>query len=123
MADLIYPDLSYTLNGVFFEVQNQLGTKFQEKHYVRAVSALLKEKGLLFQIEVPFSVTFKGQFLGKFRADMIVENKILIEFKATNYLTNDHRQQMLRYLKANNLKLGLLINFRVRPLQTWRVVN
>lgn len=121
--DIIYKDLSYIVNGILFEVQNKLGTKFQEKHYIRAVCSMLKQKGISFELETSFTVTFNGEILGKFKADMIIDNKILIEFKTTDRLTIDHRQQMLRYLKALNLKLGLLVNFRVRPLQIWRVAN
>lgn len=54
---------------------------------------------------------------------MLIANKILIEFKATNCLTQDHKKQTIRYLDALDLKLGLLVNFRVRPIQIWRVVK
>jgi len=121
--EIIYKELSYVVNGILFTVQNILGTKFQEKHYVRAVCKLLKNQNVPFRIEVPFTITFDGEILGKFRADMIIDNKILIEFKTTNYLTSDHKQQMIRYLKSLNLRLGLLVNFRIRPLQIWRVAN
>ncbi len=120
---IIYKELSYAVNGILFKVQNKLGTKFQEVHYVRAVCSLLKEYNIPFRIEVPFKVTFNGEFLGKFRADMIVDNKILIEFKTVPHLTDQHRQQLLRYIKSLDLKLGLLVNFRAYPLQIWRVVN
>lgn len=123
MEEIIYKDLSYVINGILFEVQNKLGTKFQEKHYVRAVCTLLKAKHIPFQIEVPFTVTFNGEMLGKFRADMIIDNKILIEFKTTDWLTNNHKQQMLTYLKSLNLKLGLLVNFRMYPLEILRIPN
>lgn len=123
MEGIIYKELSYVVNGILFEVQNKLGTKFQEKHYVKAVCALLKQKSIPFLLEVPFTITFEGEKLGKFKVDMIIDKKILVEFKATDRLTNDHRQQMLRYLKSLNYKLGLLVNFRTRPLQIWRVAN
>ncbi len=60
---------------------------------------------------------------GNFKADMTVDDKILIEFKTTDRLTNDHRQQILRYLEATKIKLGLLVNFRIRPLQIKRIIN
>lgn len=123
MEELVYKDLSYKLNGLCFEVQNKLGTKFQEKHYVRAVCNLLRREKVPYQIEVPFEVRFEGMLLGTFRADLVVDEKILFEFKTIDRLTNDHRMQLLRYLQALDLKLALLINFRNRPLQVWRVVN
>ncbi|MBU2542876.1 GxxExxY protein [Patescibacteria group bacterium] len=123
MEEIIYKDLSYVINGICYKVQNKLGTKFQEKHYVRAVCALMHKEGIAFVVEVPFTVTFEGEFMGKFRADMIVDNKILIEFKTVPFLTDEHKQQTIRYLKALDLRLGLIINFRVYPLQIIRVPN
>ncbi len=68
------------------------------------------------------NVVFEGENLGKLRADLVIDNKILIELKAVDYLTSDHKQQIIRYLDSLNLKLALLINFRKRPLQVWRVL-
>lgn len=123
MADLIYKDLSYKINGMCFEIQNRLGTKFQEKHYLRALCAILTKEQIPFKIEVPFNVKFENQILGTFRADLIVDDKILIELKVTDRLTTDHKQQVIRYLNALNLSLALLINFRIRPIQIWRITK
>jgi len=123
MPELVHKELSYQLNGILFEVQNKLGTKFQEKHYQRAICALLDKNNISFETEVPIHVEFNGKTLGKFRADIVVEDKIILELKTTDRLTSDHKQQLLRYLQATSFKLALLINFRQRPLQTWRIVN
>jgi len=123
MAELVYPELSYKLNGIFFKVQNKLGTKFQEKHYVKAICSLLKEFEIPFKAECPFKVEFNGEVLGSFKADLIIDGKILIETKATDRLMVDHKKQLIRYLDALDLPLGLLINFRARPLQIMRVIK
>jgi len=123
MAQLIYKDLSYELNGIFFETQNKLGTKFQEKHYLRAVCRLLTERSIPFRTEVPFKVIFNGETLGSFRADLIVDDKILVEFKTVDRLTPDHKKQIIRYLDALDLDLAILVNFRIRPLQMWRIIK
>ncbi|MFH1193522.1 MAG: GxxExxY protein [bacterium] len=123
MAELVYKDLSYQLNGIFFAVQNKLGTKFQEKHYQKAICSLLKESKIPFQTEVGFEIKFNEEILGSFRADILIDNKILIELKATDGLTIDHKRQVQRYLDALNLKLAFLVNFRQRPLQVWRILN
>ena len=123
MSNLILPELSYKLNGVFFEVQNKLGTKFQEKHYVKAICSLLQEMGIAFKVEVPFRVIFKEQDLGLFKADLVVDEKILVEVKVVDRLTVDHRQQIIRYLDALTMPLGILVNFRIRPLQTLRILK
>lgn len=123
MTELVYKDLSYQLNGIFFSVQNKLGAKFQEKHYQRAICSLLKKADIPFRAEVAFDIEFDGEKLGSFRADLIIDNKILIELKTVDGLTIDHKRQIQRYLDALDLKLALLINFRKRPLQIWRIVN
>ena len=122
MGEILFKELSYKLNGIFFEVQNTLGTKFQEKHYLRAICALLDSQKISYAIEVPIHVEIKGVVIGDFRADLIVDNQILIELKATDRMTKDHKLQILRYLEALHFKLGMLVNFRIRPLQVWRVI-
>ena len=123
MEVIQFKDLSYKVNGILFETQNTLGTKFQEKHYSKTICVYLDQLGIPYATEVPFEIRVNGQIIGKFRADLIIDNKILIELKATDRLTKDHKLQMLRYLQALDLKLGLLVNFRISPLQIWRVVK
>jgi GxxExxY protein len=123
MSNLIFPELSYKLSGIFFEVQNKLGTKFQEKHYVKAVASLLKSCNIPFELEVSCALKFHQEVLGSFKVDMTVDDKILIEFKATDRLTLAHKQQMIRYLDCLDMRLGILVNFRVRPLQIMRVTK
>lgn len=123
MEDILYKDLSYKLNGILFKAQNILGTKFQEKHYLKTACALLQAENILYAIEVPFQIKVNGFIVGSFRADLVVDGKILLELKTTDRLTNDHKMQLLRYLQALNLRLGLLVNFRIRPLTILRVVN
>jgi len=123
MSDILYKDLSYKLNGILFEVQNKLGTKFQEKHYQKAICSLLKKQNIPFQTELSFNLDFDGEPLGKFRADLVIDSKILVELKAADRLTSENKQQTLRYLEALKLNLAPLVNFRIRPLQIWRIVN
>ena len=123
MVNLIHKELSYQITGILFEVQNELGTKFQEKYYQKAVAQLLKKNRIPFTTETPVNIKFEDVLLGTLKADMIVDNKILLEFKTVDRLNIDHKQQTLRYLDGLNLKLGLLVNFRVRPLQIWRIIN
>lgn len=123
MEGILYKELSYELNGIFFEIQNSLGTKFLEKHYSKILCSYLDKHNIKYQTEVPFSVKIESVTIGNFRADIIVDNKILIELKAVDHLNIDHKMQTLRYLESLNLKLGLLVNFRTRPLQIWRIIN
>jgi GxxExxY protein len=123
MAELVYPKESYELNKIFFEVQNDLGTKFQEKHYSRAIEAKLIENKIPYQKEVLIEVHYHGQLLGKFFADFIIWNKIIVETKATPINKFEHLKQIKRYLEAKNMRLGILVNFSMRPLKPLRVLN
>lgn len=116
-------DLSYIIRGILFKIQNDIGTKFQEKHYSKALCSILDQQKIKYKIEVPFSLKYNEIELGKFRADIIIENQILLELKTTDYLTTNHFKQTLRYLEALKLPLAYVINFRIRPLQIRRIIN
>lgn len=116
-------ELSYKVKGILFKVQNDLGTKFQEKHYQRALAAVLDMENIKYRLEVPFSLKYNDINLGNFKADVVIENILLLELKTTDYLTQDHFKQTLRYLEALNLPLAYVVNFRIRPLQLKRLIN
>ncbi|MEW6407986.1 MAG: GxxExxY protein [Patescibacteria group bacterium] len=118
---LLYPDLSYIILGILFEIQNKLGTKYQEKHYQNAFETKLKLLKILYKREVKLKINFEGETPGDFYADFIVENKILLEFKKVWQITIENVGQVLRYLDAANLRLGIIVNFRYKKLQYRRV--
>lgn len=122
-AKLVYPELSYLITGILFEVHNKLGNRFQEKHYQRAVAIKLQELKIPFEKEIGFDVEFEGQKLGKFFADFIVDSKIILELKCVWKISPSDVKQVLRYLKTNDLKLGIIANFRHSSLELRRVVN
>ena len=122
-ADTKLNDLGYIIRGILFKVQNDLGTKFQEKHYSKALCSILGQQKIKYKTEVPFSLKYNEIELGKFRADIIIENQILLELKTTDYLTSDHFKQTLRYLETLKLPLAYVVNFRIRPLQLKRIIN
>ncbi len=123
MAKLIYPDECYLLYKIFYEMQNELGTKFQEKHYVRAAESKFTENKIPYQKNVLIKVYYNRNLLGKFYVDFIVWNKIILEFKTSDFISQDHIKQLIRYLESTGLKLGLIINFRKRPIKPKRVIN
>lgn len=120
---IIEPELSFKINGLLYEVQNQLGTKFQEKHYSKAIEALLIKNKIPYEKEKGFNLFFENKLLGNFRADFVIDGKILLELKTVDYLTSEHKTQTIRYLNALDLPLALLINFRFRPLKIWRITK
>lgn len=123
VEDLLYPELSYTLFGILFEIHNKLGTNYQEKHYQKAFEIKLKKLQIPYQKEAKVDVEFDKEKLGKFFIDFIIDNKIILEFKKVWKISNNDIKQVLRYLDATNLKLAIIVNFKYKKLEYRRVVK
>ena len=106
-----------------FKVYNELGPGFLEKIYKRAVLEELKENRIPYKTEEKFKTFYKGRLIGYSQLDLIAWNKIMLELKAVNKLEKFHLSQVLAYLKAARLKLGLLVNFSSENLEIKRVIN
>jgi len=104
-------DITYKVNGAVFEVNRLLGPGFLEKVYENALLIELRERGFKAESQVPIRVSYKGEEVGEYFADIIVENELILELKAVQSLEKIHEAQLLNYLKATGKKLGLLINF------------
>ena len=117
-----YPDKALTqeIIGAAFEVHNVLGPGFLEKVYRNALLEELKIRGYQAELEVQIPVRYKGELVGDYFADILVENRVILELKALNALNSEHEAQLLNYLKATNHKIGLLINFGTRRVQVKR---
>ena len=115
-------DLTFKIRGCVFEVFRELGAGYLEKVYQNALLIELHHAGLRAASQVPLVVHYKGQEVGHYIADIVVENKILLELKAIAALTREHEAQILNYLKATGLKVGLLINFSAPKAQVKRFV-
>lgn len=111
---IIEKELSYVIVAAFFEVYNALGFGFLESIYARALEIALKARGLAVEREYPLTVMFQGEVVGQHRCDMLVERRIVIEIKSTERLSDVPKRQLRNYLKALNLKLGLLLHFGPR---------
>ncbi len=112
---VIFPELSYLITGICFEVHNEIGRFAKERQYSNLFEELLKERELIYRRE-----QFAG---GAGRVDYVIDNKILIELKAKTVVLKNDYYQTQRYLRALNLKLALLVNFRNRFLKPIRVIN
>ena len=108
-------DITQKVIRVFYEVYNELGHGFLESVYEKSLEIALNSKGLKVcrQIEIP--VSFRGQLVGDFSADMLVEGCVLIELKAARSLDTSHTAQLLNYLRATDIEVGSLLNFGVKP--------
>ena len=105
-------ELSYAINGAIFKENRELGAGFLEKVYENALLIELLERGFKALNQFPIQVRYKGQNIGEYYADLVVENQIILELKAVDKLQKIHEAQLLNYLKATGFKIGLLVNFR-----------
>jgi len=101
--------------GVFYEVYNELGHGFLESVYEKSLEIALASMGVTVRRQIEIPVSFRGQRVGIFTADMLVENCVLLELKAARALDTTHVAQLLNYLRATDIEVGLLLNFGLKP--------
>ncbi len=111
----LHQELTERIIQCFFEVYRQLGFGFLEKVYEHAMMIELQRIGLHARNQQPIGVFYKGQSVGEYFADIIVEEAVIIELKAAETLVLDYETQLIYYLKATNFEVGLLLNFGKRP--------
>ncbi len=118
---LLEGQLTEQVIGIFYTVYNELGQGFVEPVYQRALHIALREAGLDAIREVLIPVWFRGQDVGNFKADLLVNKKVLLELKAASGIDRSHEAQLYNYLRATQVEVGLLLNFGPKP-QFRRVV-
>jgi GxxExxY protein len=119
---LLYKELSYKIIGIAMEVHRELGPGFLEKVYENSMMLLLKEKGIEAKQQYPIPVHFKGTKIGEYFADILVDDKVILELKTVDKITNLFRAKAIHYLKATEKKLAIIINFKSESLQYERIV-
>lgn len=122
-GDLVYPELSFQIIGVLFDVYNELGNGFDEKIYQRATAEGLRQQRLNFQEQVYVPLIYKGKNVGRNYFDFLIDNVIVLEIKKGDRFSKTHIDQVLQYLKTKNLKLGILAYFAPRKLHYKRIVS
>jgi len=111
-------DIGYKIRGAIFKVYNELGPGLLESAYENALLIELLEMGLSAETQVPVCVKYRNIELGAaYRLDLLVENKVLVELKSVEKLTEVHHKQVLTYLRLSNIKLGYLVNFNTDNIQ------
>ena len=110
-----HSELTDAIIGVFYDVYNELGFGFLESIYRKALCMALIEKGLRVESEVATYVFFRGEKVGDFRADLIVNQIVLLELKTAEKIVRAHEAQVLNYLRSTTLELGLILNFGPQP--------
>jgi GxxExxY protein len=106
-----YSELTDKIIGCAYKVYNELGAGFLEKIYENALVIELKDAGLSVEQQYPIKVYYHENIIGDYVADIVVEDKIIVELKAVNTLVRAHEVQLVNYLKATKFQVGLLINF------------
>ncbi len=115
-------DITYEINGAVFEVQKVLGPGFLEKVYENALLIELKHRGLKVKSQVPVKVLYKGNTVGEYIVDLLVEEKVIVELKTVENFDKVHEAQLLNYLKASGKRVGLLVNFKHQKADIKRMV-
>ena len=124
MTGLVYKEEVYEIIGAAMEVHKELGCGFLEAVYQEAFEIELKEKKMPFESQKQLEIFYKGKRLEKeYYADVVCYDKIIVELKALNRLTSKEESQLLNYLKASGLKVGVLINFGAASLEWKRFVH
>lgn len=106
-----HDDITQRVIKTFFQVYNELGYGFLEKVYQNSFYLALREEGLEVETQKRIDVWFRGNKVGEYYADLIVENLVIIEIKAVEYLLPEHEAQLLNYLRGTDIEVGLLMNF------------
>lgn len=120
---IIYSRESYYLCGIFYEIQNKLGNALKEKQCADAMELKFKKNRDIFKREISVPIDFEDGKIEGNKIDFIFKNIILIDAKAKKYITREDYREMLRYLKATGLKLGLVVNFRPKKVIIKRIIN
>lgn len=118
-----HEELTEKIIGVFYDVYNEPGHGFLESVYENAMVIELRGKGLRVEQQYQIPVWFRGNKVGSFCADLIVDGKIIIELKAVRSIDPSHEAQLLNYLRATEIEVGLLLNFGVKPEMKRRIYD
>ena len=120
--DIIHKELSYKIIELALEVHNELGCGFLEKVYENALMILLDREGIPARQQAPADVYFQNKVVGQYFADILVDNKIILELKTVEAISDVHKAQVLNYLRATGIKLGLILNFAKPRFEYKRLV-
>lgn len=122
-TEIIYPELSYKIMQAVFAVHNELGPGYLERVYKEALVFELQDRGFQVSQQYPIQIFYRGQQVGTHRLDLVVEDKFILELKAVADLLPIFKQQVRSYLKSSGLRLGILVNFGTKRIQSTRIAN
>ncbi len=120
---IIYKDISFKIMEAVFEVHNILGPGYSEGIYEEALAREFRDREIKYERQMLIDVYYKDEKMGEYRLDMVVERKIILELKAVSGLNKIFESQLISYLKATGMKLGILINFGSSKVEYKRIVH
>lgn len=119
---VLYKELSYKIVGCCMQVHSELGCGLLEQCYHNALYLEIREAGLHVQYNAPFEVKYKGNTVGEYLADLVVEGKVILELKSVRQLAEAHQAQLINYLHISGCRVGYLLNFQNNRLEFQRFV-
>ncbi len=123
MTDLLFKELTFAVISAAMEVHKILGSGFLEAVYQAALERELTIRGIPFERQVELPVSYKGELVGVYKADLVIDKKIIVEIKAVSKINQFHQAQAMHYLAATGLRLALFINFGSTSLEHRRVIK
>ena len=120
---IIYPELSYQIIGIIFEVFNDLGYGYLEKYYQKALELAFRQARVEFKAQSPYRVKYKGEIIGKNYIDFIINGIIVLEIKKGNRFSKRYFDQVVSYLKVTGMKLAILAHFTSDGVKFKRILN
>ena len=118
---MLHEGLTSQMLEACFEVVNELGSGFLESVYERSLMIALSHKNISSVAQVPMKVKFRGAIVGDFYADLLIEEKVIVELKAVGRILSEHKAQVINYLNATGIEVGLLVNFGNPRLEYYRL--
>ncbi|MEK7508948.1 MAG: GxxExxY protein [Patescibacteria group bacterium] len=120
---VVYPELSYKIVGLLFEVWDEIGWSHKEKYIQKAIALAFNNHGIRFKKEVKTDLKYHGDKIGVYFLDFLVEDKIVLEIKKREFFSQQDIKQIYSYLKATDLKLGIIVHFTSRGIRFKRILN
>jgi GxxExxY protein len=114
-VELLHKETTDLIIAAYFKVYNKLGYGFLEKVYENALAHELRHQGIWCETQHPIKVFYEGEKVGEYYADILVDDLVILELKATESLLAEHEHQLLNYLKATTIEVGILLNFGKKP--------
>jgi GxxExxY protein len=122
MAELLEKDLVYRIVGCAMNVHNDIGPGLREKTYENALCVELRNQGIEYTQQARYPVQYRNEVVDEFVPDLVIEQRVIVDAKTVESITDDHRGIMLNYLRITGIKVGIIINFKNRKLGWERLV-